>query len=114
MTFLPMIAIFVLFYFMLIRPQQKRAKETKAMLEALQKGDEVVAGGGIIGKISKIDESYVTLEIADNVEIHVQRPAVQMLLPKGTMQGVGRRQSADGQALHPAHRSLPTLTPEKS
>jgi preprotein translocase subunit YajC len=88
MTFLPMIAIFVLFYFMLIRPQQKRAKETKAMLEALQKGDEVVAGGGIIGRISKLDESYVTLEIADNVEIHVQRPAVQMLLPKGTMKNL--------------------------
>jgi preprotein translocase subunit YajC len=88
MTFLPMIAIFVLFYFMLIRPQQKRAKETKAMLEALQKGDEVVTSGGIIGKISKIDENYVTLEIAEKVEIHLQRPAVQLLLPKGTMKNL--------------------------
>jgi preprotein translocase subunit YajC len=87
-TFLPMIVIFVLFYFMLIRPQQKRAKETKAMLQALQKGDEVVTSGGLVGKIAKIDENYVALEIADNVEIHVQRAAVQLLLPKGTLKNL--------------------------
>lgn len=88
MTFLPMIVIFVLFYFMLIRPQQKRAKETKAMLQALQKGDEVVTSGGVIGKIAKIDENYVALEVADNIQIHVQRAAVQLLLPKGTMKNL--------------------------
>ena len=88
MTFLPMIVIFVLFYFMLIRPQQKRAKETKAMLQALQKGDEVVTAGGLVGKIAKIDESYVALEIANNVEIQVQRPAVQVVLPKGSIKSI--------------------------
>ena len=87
-TFLPMIAIFVLFYFMLIRPQQKRAKETKAMLSSLQKGDEIVTSGGVVGKIAKIDDNYVALEVADNVEIHVQRQAVQLLLPKGTMKNL--------------------------
>jgi preprotein translocase subunit YajC len=88
MTFLPMIVIFILFYFMLIRPQQKRAKETKAMLSALQKGDEVITAGGVVGRIAKIDENYVTLEISSNVEIHVQRAAVQLLLPKGTMKNL--------------------------
>ncbi len=73
MTFLPMIAIFVVFYFLLIRPQQKRAKETKAMLSALQKGDEVVTAGGIVGKIAKLDEQYAVVEIAPNVDD--QRPA---------------------------------------
>ena len=64
MTFLPMIAIFVVFYFLLIRPQQKKAKEAKAMLEALQKGDEVVTAGGILGRIVKLGDQYVTVEIA--------------------------------------------------
>lgn len=85
---LPMIAIFVLFYFLLIRPQQKRAKETKAMIEALQKGDEVVTAGGIVGKITSINENYLGLEIANQVEIHVQRQAVQLLLPKGTIKNL--------------------------
>ena len=76
MAFLPMVAIFVVFYFLLIRPQQKRAKETKAMLAALQKGDEVVTAGGIVGKISKLDDAYVTVEIAPNVEIKLQRSAI--------------------------------------
>ena len=87
-TFLPMIVIFVLFYFMLIRPQQKRSKETKAMLQALQKGDEIVTSGGVVGRIAKIDDNWVTLEVADNVEIHVQRQAVQLLLPKGTLKSL--------------------------
>ena len=88
MTFLPMIAIFVVFYFLLIRPQQKRAKETKAMLEALQKGDEVVTAGGIVGRISKITEQYAAVEIAPNVEISVQRGAISQLLPKGTIKAL--------------------------
>ena len=88
MTFLPMIAIFVVFYFLLIRPQQKRAKETKAMLEALQKGDEVVTAGGIVGKISKLTDQYATVEIAPNVEISVQRAAIAQLLPKGTIKAL--------------------------
>ena len=87
-AFLPMIAIFVVFYFLLIRPQQRKAKETKAMLEALQKGDEVVTAGGILGRVSKISDQYVTVEIASNTEITVQRGAVSQLLPKGTLKAL--------------------------
>jgi preprotein translocase subunit YajC len=72
-------------YFLMIRPQMKRAKEHKAMVEALQKGDEIVTAGGVLGRISKIGEGYVTVEIAPNVEIQVQRAAVQTVLPKGTL-----------------------------
>lgn len=87
--FLPLIVIFVLFYFMLIRPQMKRAKEQKNMLGALQKGDEVVTMGGTVGKVVKVTDSFVSLEVADNVVIHVQKQAVQTLLPKGTIRGIG-------------------------
>ena len=85
MTFLPMIAIVVVFYFLLIRPQQKRAKETKAMLSSLQKGDEVVTAGGVVGKIAKLSDAYADIEIAPSVEITVQRSAISLLLPKGTI-----------------------------
>jgi len=85
MTFLPMIAIVVVFYFLLIRPQQKRAKETKAMLSSLQKGDEVVTAGGVVGKISKLSDAYADIEIAPNVEVTIQRSAISLLLPKGTI-----------------------------
>ena len=85
MAFLPMIAIVVVFYFLLIRPQQKRAKETKAMLGALQKGDEVVTAGGIVGKIAKLSDAYADLEVAPNVQVTVQRSAISLLLPKGTI-----------------------------
>jgi preprotein translocase subunit YajC len=88
MSFLPIILMFVLLYFLMIRPQMKRAKETKAMIEALQKGDEVVTAGGIVGRISKIGEQYVSLEIAPDTEISVQKAAVQMLLPKGTLKSL--------------------------
>ena len=85
MGFLPIILMFVLLYFLMIRPQMKRAKETKTMIEALQKGDEVVTAGGVVGRISKLGEQYLTLEIAPNIEIVVQRNAVQVPLPKGTI-----------------------------
>jgi preprotein translocase subunit YajC len=85
MAFLPMIAIVVVFYFLLIRPQQKRAKETKSMLGALQKGDEVVTAGGIVGKIAKLSDAYADLEVAPNVQVTVQRSAISLLLPKGTI-----------------------------
>ena len=88
MAFLPMVAIFVVFYFLLIRPQQKKAKEAKAMLDALQKGDEVVTAGGILGRIAKIGEQYVNVEIAAGTEITVQRGAVSQLLPKGTLKAL--------------------------
>lgn len=85
MAFLPMVAIFVVFYFLLIRPQQKKSKETKAMLSALQKGDEVVTAGGIVGRITKLTDAYATVEIAPNVEMTVQRSAISLMLPKGTI-----------------------------
>ena len=87
-SMMPIVLMFIVLYFMMIRPQMKRAKDLKAMIDALQKGDEVVAAGGVIGKISKISDSYITLQIADNVEIRVQRPAVQLVLPKGTIKGI--------------------------
>ena len=83
-----LVLMLVVFWFILIRPQMKRAKEHKAMVEALEKGAEVVTAGGIVGKITKIGEGYVTLEIANNTEIVVQRQAVQTLLPKGTMKSL--------------------------
>lgn len=88
MAFLPMIAIFVVFYFLLIRPQQKRSKEAKAMLAALQKGDEVVTAGGIVGKITKLTDAYATVEVASNVEITIQRSAISLMLPKGTLKSL--------------------------
>ena len=85
---LPIVLMFVLLYFLMIRPQMKRAKEAKAMIEALQKGDEVVTAGGMVGRITKLGEQYITLEIAPNTEIVVQRPAVQVTLPKGTLKSL--------------------------
>ena len=86
--FLPIIAMFVLLYFLMIRPQMKRAKEQKQMVEALQKGDEVITTGGVVGRITKIGDAYLSLEIASDTEISVQRTAVQMLLPKGTLKSI--------------------------
>ena len=85
MGFLPIILMFVLLYFLMIRPQMKRAKEQKAMIEALQKGDEVVTAGGIVGRITKLSDQYVTVEVAPSTEVVVQRSAVQVPLPKGTL-----------------------------
>ena len=87
-SFLPLIVIFVLFWFMLIRPQMKQAKEQRKLIEALQKGDEVVTQGGMVGKITKVGEAYVTLEIAQGTEVVVQKPAVGMVLPKGTLKSL--------------------------
>jgi preprotein translocase subunit YajC len=86
--FLPIVLMFVLLYFLMIRPQMKRAKETKAMIEALQKGDEVVTAGGVVGRITKMGEQYLTLEIAPNTEVVVQRAAVSAPLPKGTLKSL--------------------------
>jgi preprotein translocase subunit YajC len=87
MSMLPIILMFVILYFLMIRPQMKKAKEHKTMLEGLTKGDEVIAVG-ILGKISKISDNYVSLEIADDVTIQVQKQAVTTLLPKGTLKDV--------------------------
>jgi preprotein translocase subunit YajC len=81
---LPLVLIFVVFYFLLIRPQTKRAKEHREMVAKLSAGDEVVTNGGILGRISEIDESFVTLEVAPKVTIRVQRHQVTQLMPKGT------------------------------
>jgi preprotein translocase subunit YajC len=88
LTFLPMVAIFVVFYFLLIRPQQKKQKEARAMLEALEKGNEIVTAGGILGRIVKLDDQYATVEIAPNTSMVVQRAAISQLLPKGTIKGL--------------------------
>ena len=85
---LPIVLMFVLLYFLMIRPQMKRAKETKAMIEALQKGDEVITVGGVIGRITRIGDAYIGVEIAPNTEINVQKGAVQVLLPKGTIKSI--------------------------
>jgi preprotein translocase subunit YajC len=84
----PIVLMFVVLYFLMIRPQMKRQKEHKAMIEALQKGDEVVTSGGVVGKVVKVDENYVGLQVADNVEITLQRSAVQVVLPKGTLKAL--------------------------
>jgi preprotein translocase subunit YajC len=87
-----MVVIFVVFYFLLIRPQVKRQKEHKTMVDALNKGDEVVTAGGIVGKITEIADQYITLQVASvngqPVQLSMQRAAVQTLLPKGTVKSI--------------------------
>ncbi len=85
MSFLPLVIIFVVFYFLLIRPQQKRAKEHKQMVEAISKGDEVVTNGGLLGKVTGVGENFIQIKVSDNVEVKVQRHAVASLMPKGTI-----------------------------
>ncbi|CAG0944826.1 MAG: Sec translocon accessory complex subunit YajC [Rhodocyclaceae bacterium] len=85
---LPILLMFVVLWFLMIRPQMKRAKEHKAMVEAMQKGDEVLTNGGIAGRITKLDETYIGLEIAENVVISVQRNAITAILPKGTLKAL--------------------------
>ena len=86
--FLPLFVLIVVFYFLILRPQQKRAKEQKSMIEALQKGDEVVAAGGLLGRVNKVDDNYVSVEVAEGVTINVQKGAVQTVLPKGTIKSI--------------------------
>ncbi|MBC7415171.1 MAG: preprotein translocase subunit YajC [Herminiimonas sp.] len=87
-SFLPIILMFVVLYFLMIRPQMKRQKEQKSMMDALAKGDEVITAGGMLGKVSKVTDAYVTIEIAANTEITVQKSAVTTLLPKGTIKAL--------------------------
>ena len=84
-NFLPMIALFAIFYFLLIRPQQKRQKEHKSMVQELAKGDEVVTMGGLLGKITAVDDNFITLEVAKGTNLKVQRVSVQAMMPKGTI-----------------------------
>jgi preprotein translocase subunit YajC len=85
MSMLPLVLMFVVLYFVMIRPQMKRQKEHRSMIDALAKGDEVVTSGGMLGKVSKLGDMYVSVEIAGNVEVQVQRSAVVQVLPKGTV-----------------------------
>jgi preprotein translocase subunit YajC len=85
LTMLPLVLMFVVLYFVMIRPQMKRQKEHKAMIDALAKGDEVVTAGGVLGKVAKLGESYVHVEVSDGVELQLQRSAVVQVLPKGTL-----------------------------
>jgi preprotein translocase subunit YajC len=85
MSMLPLLLMFVVLYFVMIRPQMKKQKEHRAMIDALAKGDEVVTAGGFIGKVSKLGEAYVGIELATGVEVQMQRSAVVQVLPKGTM-----------------------------
>jgi preprotein translocase subunit YajC len=84
MSLLPLVLMFVVLYFIMIRPQMKRQKEHKAMIEAIAKGDEVVTSGGMVGRVAKLGESFIHVEVASGVELQVQRSAVIQVLPKGT------------------------------
>ncbi len=88
MSFLPLIAMFAVLYFIMIRPQMKRHKEQRTMLTALAKGDEVTAGGGLVGKVTQVGETYIHLEIAEGVEIALQKSSVTAILPKGSIQSI--------------------------
>jgi preprotein translocase subunit YajC len=85
MSMLPLLLMFAVLYFVMIRPQMKKQKEHRAMIEALAKGDEVVTAGGFLGKVSKLGEAYVGVELATGVEVQMQRSAVVQVLPKGTI-----------------------------
>lgn len=88
MQFLPIILMFVVLYFLMIRPQMKKAKEHKSLIEALGKGDEVITSGGIAGRITKVSDDFVTVAVAENVEIQMQKPAIAVVLPKGTLKSL--------------------------
>jgi preprotein translocase subunit YajC len=85
MSMLPLVLMFVVLYFVMIRPQMKRQKEHRAMVEALAKGDEVATAGGVLGRVTRLGDSYLGVEIANGVEVQVQRSAVVQVLPKGTI-----------------------------
>ena len=88
MQFLPLVLIFIVFYFLLIRPQTKRAKEHRSMVAALEVGAEVVTNGGILGKVTELAEQFITVEVAPGVNVKVQRQAVSQVLPKGSLKSV--------------------------
>ncbi len=85
LSFLPLIVIFAVFYFMLIRPQMKRTKEHRQLVAQLGKGDEVVTNGGLLGRITEVSDSFITLELAENLQVKLQRQAVANVMPKGTI-----------------------------
>ncbi len=89
-SFFPLILIFVLFYFLLIRPQMKRAKEHRQMVSELTAGDEVITNGGLLGRITKVSESFLNIELAQGVEVKLQKNAISTVLPKGTLKSAGK------------------------
>lgn len=100
LNLLPLILIFVIFYFLLLRPQIRRAKEHRKMVEALTRGDEVVTSGGLLGRINRLDEAFVSVEVAEGVVVRVQRSAISQMVPKGTVKKdrAGRDRGGDGAA----------------
>ena len=88
MQFIPLILLVIVFYFLLIRPQMKRNKEHKALIASLAKGDEVITSGGILGRVTKVTDDFVVLEISGNLEIKLQKQSVQATLPKGTIKSI--------------------------
>jgi preprotein translocase subunit YajC len=88
MGLMPMILMFVVLWFLMIRPQMKKSKEHKLMIEALAKGDEVVTSGGLLGRVTKVSDSYVHIEIAEGTEVIAQKPSVALVLPKGTLKSL--------------------------
>jgi preprotein translocase subunit YajC len=88
MQLLPMILMFAVLWFLMVRPQMKKAKEHKALIAAIAKGDEVVTSGGLLGKVVKVGDNYVTLEIAAGTEVVVQKPSIGLVLPKGTLKSL--------------------------
>ena len=85
MQFLPIILMFAVLYFLMVRPQMKKAKEHKALLESLAKGDEVVTQGGLAGRITKVGDDFISIAVADNVDVQMQKAAITLVLPKGTL-----------------------------
>jgi preprotein translocase subunit YajC len=85
MSMLPLVLMFVILYFIMIRPQMKRQKEHRAMVDAIAKGDEIVTGAGFLAKVTQVSDSYISVELSDGVEVQMQRQSVVQLLPKGTI-----------------------------
>ena len=85
MSLIPLVLLFLVFYFLLIRPQTKRAKEHRKMIDALAKGDEIVTNGGLLGKIIELGDNFIVIEVAPNIEVKLQRHAIAVVMPKGTI-----------------------------
>jgi len=88
MNLIFIVFMFVVLYFMMIRPQMKRQKEQKSMIDALAKGDEIITAGGLLGKVTKVNDAYITVEVAAGTEVVIQKAAVTLLLPKGSIKAL--------------------------
>lgn len=85
LQFLPLVVLMLVMYFLMIRPQQKKAKEHRLMVDGLKKGDEIVTQGGLLGKVADVNDTFISVKLADNVQVNIQRHAVSALMPKGTI-----------------------------